>query len=277
MKHYTLYTTRYSQAFKEYITNTELHPSEFIDKWEEIRIGNETCFTYNYTKKDKVYALEKMAHIISNIVQEEVLKSFTKHYLKKRMDLNKKEKKEISNMVLLNHYMDREQGASYLSYYLIYTPILKALETYEKINIEGWINFQMKPYKIMLEDILEQTIYDYDTQKDYLDFILLLRENQKIQQTLTNEIHLLATEKGEMRLLNSVKEDKTKFYKARYCLEMLEEDITEEDKILNILMTLSPEKIIVHHKDYFQSLQFIETLELVFLNKVVYYSPAKDY
>lgn len=271
MKYYTLITGKYSEAFEKYVTNSATHPFDFINKWEKKEKDATRYFTYAYNRKDKEYAREKIAHIVSYIVQEAVLKRFATSYLKNRFDLTRREREEIEKLILLNHYMDQEEGASYLSYYLIYTPIFKDLEIYKTINIEGWVTFKTKQYKMILKDILEQTVYDYMTQKDYFAFILMLRENQKIQHALISEIHLLVMPKGEIKVLNQKKEDKTAFYKKEYCKEMIEEDeATQEDIILNILISVSPEKIILHNKHCFSNTQFIATLELVFLNQIEY-------
>ncbi|MEG0014613.1 MAG: sporulation protein YtxC [Cellulosilyticaceae bacterium] len=271
MVQYIITTTKYNKILKQSIEDTGQKSFNLSDQWKESLKGEMHLFVFEVASRDKKLILEKLATMISDIVQSCVLTKFAKEYLKNRVDLTMKEKREIENMFILNNYVAKEEGVSYISYYLLYTPILKALEEQKLLNIEGWIVFRTHQYKIILEDILEQTIYDYETQKDYLRFVNLLRESRRIQQALENTLHLIQTPDKKMRVFNTDKQDITEEYIKIYCEELLkDEGVTSEDLIMNIFITVSPEKVVIHNKKDYINLKFVETIEIIFEGQIEY-------
>ncbi|MEG0325747.1 MAG: sporulation protein YtxC [Cellulosilyticaceae bacterium] len=271
MVQYIITTTKYNKILKQSIEDTGQKSFNLSDQWKESLKGEMYLFVFEVASRDKKLILEKLATMISDIVQSCVLTKFAKEYLKNRVDLTMKEKREIENMFILNNYVAKEEGVSYISYYLLYTPILKALEEQKLLNIEGWIVFRTHQYKIILEDILEQTIYDYETQKDYLRFVNLLRESRRIQQALENTLHLIQTPDKKMRVFNTDKQDITEEYIKIYCEELLkDEGVTSEDLIMNIFITVSPEKVVIHNKKDYINLKFVETIEIIFEGQIEY-------
>lgn len=271
MVQYIIVTNKYTDIFREYLKDTHQYPFDLSKHWKETYEENIHTFQLEGTKKDKSLILERVATIISNIVQSSVLTKFAKESLKTRINLTTKEKREIESLFIINNYVAKEEGVSYISYYLLYTPILKALEEHKVLNIDGWILFRTHQYKIILEDILEQTIYDYQTQKDYLRFINLLRESKKIQECLESTLHLVRQVNKKMRILNTNKKDITDEYIAQYCTELMEEpEVTEEDLMMNIFITVCPKKLVIHNKKEYPNQQFIETLEMIFEGEIEY-------
>jgi putative sporulation protein YtxC len=269
MKCYKICTAKYTETFERYLEKQKGVLEKNLTEWQKIKGEAITTYLFDYTKKDKEPLLEQLAHVLTDVIQEKVLIYFAKKHLNKRIDLTDKEKKRMMQTLFLNHYMDHNDGASYLSYCLIYMPLVKALQKHEIVNIEGWITFKTKAYRELLKEIVEESIEEYIVQKDYLDFILLLRENQDMQMPLVEEVHLVINKVGMMRLLDSQKQDKTKEYDKAYCEQLMsQEECKQEDKIMNILVTLSPKKIIVHGKDNLLRPQFMDTIELIFLTKV---------
>lgn len=271
MVQYMIMTSKYDEKFKRSMEDTKKDTFNFKGKWKESLKAEVHSFVLEGTNKDKKLMVEQLATIISDIVQSHVLTKFAKEYLKSKTDLTVKEKKEIENMFILNNYVSKEEGVSYISYYLLYTPILKALEEQKVLNIDGWIVFRTHQYKIILEDILEQTIYDYETQKDYLRFVSLLRESRKIQEALENTLHLVQTVDKKMQILNTDKQDITEEYIKIYCADLIKDkEVTREDLIMNIFITVSPEKVVIHNKKEYSNLQFVETLEMIFEGQIEY-------
>lgn len=271
MVQYIITTTKYNEIFKQSMKDTQQNSFSLIDKWKESLKGEIHLFAFEVSSRDKKCMLEKLATMISDIIQSCVLTKFAKEYLKNKVGLTIKEKREIENMFILNNYVSKEDGVSYISYYLLYTPILKALEEQKLLNIDGWILFRTHQYKIILEDILEQTIYDYETQKDYLRFVNLLRESRRIQQALENTLHLIQTSDKKMKVLNTDKNDITEEYIKIYCEDLLkDEGVTNEDLIMNIFITVSPEKVVIHNKNHYSNLQFVETIEMIFEGQIEY-------
>lgn len=271
MVQYMISTNKYYEVFKHQLADTKKYTFELTNKWTVNSKGEIYSFCFEVEKSDKILMLETLATIISNIVQSQMLIKIAKEYLKERTDLTIKEKREIENMFILNNYVAKEEGVSYISYYLLYTPILKALEEQKILNIDGWLLFRTHQYKTILEDILEQTVFDYQTQKDYIKFVNLLRESRKLQESLESTLHLISDKNHKMKVFNSNKEESTKEYIKKYCTDLIKDtEVTYEDIIMNIFITVCPEKVIIHNKKEYNNLQFIETLEMIFEGQMEY-------
>ena len=275
MKYYKICTTQYTLPFEKCLKDRKITLEDELKPWEKVEDKNITTYLFPYTRKTQQELLEHIGRILTEFIQERVLISFGKSYLKDREDLTEKEKKRIFQTLFLNHYMDQNQGTSYLAYYLIYAPLVKELRTYGSLNIEGWITFKTKAYKEVLKEVLEKSMKEYAVEKDYLEFILLLRENQKVQTPLMNTIHVIADEGGKIYLFDEEKQDQTARYYAAYGVHISKEEIKQEDKIMNILVSLSPKRIIIHRKEFFLEASFVDTIELIFLGKVKYCTGCK--
>ncbi|MEG0388176.1 MAG: sporulation protein YtxC, partial [Niameybacter sp.] len=202
--------------------------------------------------------------------QEEILKDFAKSYLKGRKDLIRKEKEEIEKFFIHNNYITKEEGVSYISYYVIYTPIYKELEKYKVLNIDGWITFRSQKYKIILQDVMEQTIYDYEMQKDYVQFINFLIQMKSMQEEQTELVHLVPQGNGDILLFDEQKKEQTDYWLKLYCEELEDDKLTIEDKVLHTLIELAPQKIKLHDCQDYLNKPFLETLKILFKDQLQY-------
>lgn len=271
MIEFKILTQRYQNKIEKKIRNM-IRIKELQDKsWQRYEENKTTAFIFQSHKKEKDTMVQVVAHIASDVVQEEVLTRFAVKYLKNRNDLQKEEKETIQEIFILNNYMAKEDGVSYISYYMIYTPILVELEKYQTMNVDGWVLFRMKKYQAILEDIMEQVVYDYKTQKEYLECIHFIVESRRENTGQDSVLHLIPKGHGEMGLLNSKKEDVTRSYIQKYCEELLEEDdVKIEDFLMNILITIPPKKLVIHNKEIYVNKKFIATLELIFNDTLSY-------
>lgn len=244
---------------------------------EKLERADHYCYRWKGNKKEQQDALEYMANIISDIVQEKVIAKFAKDYLCKHPELEQEERLALRELFILNNYIAKEDGVSYISYYVVYIPILKELEKEHKINIDGWIEFRTQKYKVILKDVLEQTIYDYKTQKEYLECISVLLESRRLQEMVEEILHLVPGTNGKMQILNSDRKEMTAEYIQKYCQDLIGEgDVTEEDLLMNIFISVSPRTIYIHQKKKFDKPQFIETLEVIFEGQIKYCVGCKD-
>lgn len=268
MIQYKIWTQKYGEPFKTKL-NHLLAQSKFPkEHWEEDNLSNIYCFKCKPNKKEREETLNNIVSLIGDFIQEEVLKEFAKSYLKRRKDLNTVQKKEIEKLFIHNNYIEKEEGVSYIAYYVIYTPILKELEKYRQVNIDGWITFRTEKYKVILEDVIEQTIYDYEMQKDYIQFINFLLQVKSMQEESVELVHLIPQSDGDIRLYDANQNEHTKDWLDVLCEEIEDERLTIEDKIFHALISLAPKKIILH--DHYNQLneQFLQTLKNLFYHEL---------
>lgn len=261
------YPEKVEAKIKKLIDIEEMQNKHYVSE----QLEGLTSFQFNYQKREKEAILQKVANIASDIVQEGVIKKVTKKYLDAQSDLTKKDKLTIEELFINNNYIAKEDGVSYISYYVVYVPILKELEKYEQLHLEGWIDFRTKKYQRILEDLLEEMVCDYKTEKEYLECISLLIQSRSYQQAIESTLHLVPSTYGQMSILNSKKEEVTKAYIQKYCKELLEDEPVQiEDLLMNIFLTVAPQNIVIHNKESYANKQFVSTLELIFEGHTTY-------
>jgi len=131
-------------------------------------------------------------------------------------------------------------------------------------NVEGLVTFRLCAYEALLTHVAEQLIEHYLTYKEYEEFIELLRYFVNIQQERPHLAHLLVQSGGMYTILNENKEDITKECISEFARP---EEIGQEhfdDLLISILITLAPEKIIVHNGADIKNVELFETIHKVF-------------
>lgn len=226
---------------------------------------------YYESTSQKAKSDESLAHVMSDIVQKAAILKVCRQYLKKREDLPILEKRDITDAFLRNNYLSRQEGFSYITYYLLYLPIYEEIKEKQTLNVEGWLQFRLEKYKILIKDILEQFIEDYMTKKEVVTFIKLMREASLLAVPLEEEIHIRYQDEGKVQIYNKALKNVTGYYIKKYCKELLlDSTLTREDLLLHVLITICPKKIIVHKKENMRTKQFMNTLEIVFEQSISY-------
>ena len=270
MIQYRVWTENYVELFQIKLNKLLEDPDSICGSWQCSSLDSVKCFKCTVNKNEQDTVLKNIVNLAGDVIQEGVLKKFAKYYLKKDKELSREEKKEVEKLFMHNSYSSKEEGVSYIAYYVIYTPLLKELERYKEVNIDGWIAFRTQKYKIILEDIIEQIIYDYKMQKDYIQFINFLLDTKSMQQAKEEVIHLIPREAGEIVLLDQGMKNITKAYIQQYCSELKDEKMKIEDKVLHILVCVSPKKIIIHKESKNLNPHFLETLKVLFKEQLSY-------
>jgi len=270
MIQYRIWTENYAELFQIKLDRLLESPDSICGSWQCDSLDTIKCFRCAANKKEKDEVLKNIANLVGDVIQEGVLKKFARSYLKSYKGLNREEKKEVEKLFIHNNYIAKEEGVSYIAYYVIYTPLIKELERYKEVNIDGWMAFRTQKYKVILEDVIEQTIYDYEMQKDYIQFINFLLDTKSMQEAKEEVMHLIPKEEGDILLLDEYMQDRTKAYMQQYCNELEDEKMQIEDKVLHILICVSPKKVIIHKDIKGLNPHFLDTLKALFKEQLSY-------
>ena len=200
-----------------------------------------------------------------------MIQKVCEQFLKRREDLTLEERKEIANAFMTNNYLSRQEGVSYVTYYLVYLPIYKEVKEKGGLNMEGWLRFRLGKYKILLTDVLEQFVEDYVAKKDVINFIRIMREVNLLAVPLEEIVHIVCGKEGKVQIFDKNGVNVTGHYIKKYCKDLLlDSTLTREDLLLHVLITISPKKIILHKSKNMKSRQFINTLEIIFEDSITY-------
>ena len=149
---------------------------------------------------------------------------------------------------------------------LVYTNLVEYIDKNKSLFLGGFIHFRLKNYFNFLDDILSRSVNNYIIQKEYLEFVSLLRLYIESQSSNCNVVHLLYSN-SESILLDENKEI-INIYNFNLNVKYLSDiNFSVNDYTLNTLLNLLPKKIFIHLVDSNID-EFINTLQSIFENRV---------
>ena len=143
--------------------------------------------------------------------------------------------------------------------------IYNYLKECKSMILHGFVNFRITSYTKTLDYLTDICVNNYVIEKEYNEFIDLLKLYINSKSCSNKIVHLVYTEKDPILLdenkniISNCKEN----YDVKFLSDI---SFSDNDNILNILLNLLPQKINIHLLT--ASDEFINTLNLVFENKV---------
>ena len=219
-------------------------------------------FIVHYTGEN----LEEFYKILGNIITDTIIKFYEIHIIRRILGFNyfyfdEFERNKIEEVCIEslknNKFKNRNKT--------ICNKIQKYLKKNKSMILDGFVTFRIKEYIEKIDELVDEGVNKYIVEKEYAEFISLLKMYVNSKEPETEEIHLIYTN-GESILLDKNKDIIT--IANNSCNAKYLSDITfsSNDFALNALLSLLPKKINVHlitKKD-----EFIDTLCLIFEEKV---------
>ena len=220
----------------------------------------------HYSGNDNKKFVHEVSCILSCLVIDELEESFLKMILLKNyFYFNSTEMKHILELCYeifsddFNTYFDKKHN-------LLIDSFENYLITNKSIILTGFINFRIKNYMTILEDVVDEAVNSFVVEKEYLEFISLLKMYVNSQNSNCDVVHLIYN-KNNSTLLDKDKNQinvSDDIFKAKYLSDI---SFSSNDYTLNSLLNLLPKKIYIHIIDNNID-EFINTLKLIFENRV---------
>jgi putative sporulation protein YtxC len=135
-----------------------------------------------------------------------------------------------------------------------------------RIHLDGFVTFRLNSYWDELREVAAYAVDEYVMDKQYQEFISLLKYFVRMQEVKLPIVHVLhkggsefALYDEQFKLLESAPAD-------RIVAEMLESEMNMEDMIVSTLITVSPKQIVIHTRQ--PELPVMRTLETIFEQRV---------
>ena len=125
--------------------------------------------------------------------------------------------------------------------------IMDHIYMHDKLVIEGLLNFCMQDYLNELRFAVDLACEELNNEKEYNDFVKLLRYFVDTQTPRMREVNLLMDKDGLFFLWDGEGADIDEKIVSYYSNEMLYNDISLDDILVSILITVSPRRIILHN------------------------------
>ena len=161
--------------------------------------------------------------------------------LKLKFDEDEKERKEVLSENLKGYFSENISG-----------------------SVEGIVNFRLCNYKKHLSTLADEIVDLYYLNREYDDFIEMLRYFISVQSDRMDRIYIVVNEDGTYTVLDRMRNDITSESVSEIVNIDDTAELAHEDLLLSVLISIAPEKIIVENKEYIKNKQIFETVGKVF-------------
>ena len=219
-------------------------------------------FIVHYTGEE----IENFYKILCNIITETILEFYEINIIRRILSFNyfyfdEMERRKIGEICIESLKNNKLKNRNKT----IYSKVKKYVVKNKSMILDGFVTFRIKEYIEKIDELVDEGVNKYIIEKEYAEFISLLKMYVNSKDPETEEIHLIYTN-GESILLDKNKDIITisnNNFNAKYLSDIT---FSSNDFALNALLSLLPKKINIHlitKKD-----EFIDTLCLIFENRV---------
>lgn len=143
--------------------------------------------------------------------------------------------------------------------------LLEYLDLHDELVVEGFLRFRLKEYFQELVGIIDRAVEAFMAEREYREFIRLLRYFVELQEPRQEEVHVTVRPDGLYRLLDREFRIVDNDYLEGPLSTMVHEEINRDDLLLSALITLAPRRIVLHLNP---GRQVAETIRNVFGERV---------
>lgn len=147
--------------------------------------------------------------------------------------------------------------------------VLRSIPRESVMDIEGVTRFRLRELLDTIEQATRDTVEQFFTDREYEEFVSMLRYILESQSPTTQVLHVYCSE--ERVWICDVQGDLVRDPDvAKAAADSSDEEVNSEDLAMSILITRSPRQIVIH--DLFKSApwpSFAETLERVFIGRTI--------
>lgn len=190
-------------------------------------------------------------YYLANALAETILLHWEKEHvqqlIKKQHHLTEDNWKMVINKALeyLNKGLGQVQGYRVNRKTSLVTQILSCLEQSAIFDIEGFLGFRAQEYKSDVDKAVEFATNEYIIEKEYLEFIQLLRHFVDSQKPRLEILHVGMTPTGKFHLYNNEGVKVTHQFLEDYQLDNVQE-LGYEDLLVSALIAVAPRQVTLH-------------------------------
>ena len=220
----------------------------------------------HYVGNDFPSFYSKISSILSFLVIDELEEDFLKHILLQNyFYFNSQEREQILSFCF-DIFADDYINCFDKKFQILYNGFYDFIKDNKILYLDGFIYFRLKEYFSILDDTVNNAVNHFLIEKEYLEFVSLLKLYINSQDSKCELVHLIYSSSESILLdkdKNIIAPD-SDIFNAKYLSDI---SFSSNDFTLNSLLNLVPKKIYIHLLDNTID-EFIQTLELVFENRV---------
>ena len=220
----------------------------------------------HYVGNDFPSFYSKISSILSFLVIDELEEDFLKRILLQNyFYFNSQEREQILSFCF-DIFADDYINCFDKKFQILYNGFYDFIKDNRVLYLDGFIYFRLKEYFSILDDTVNNAVNHFLIEKEYLEFVSLLKLYIYSQDSKCELVHLIYSSSESILLdkdKNIIAPD-SDIFNAKYLSDI---SFSSNDFTLNSLLNLVPKKIYIHLLDNTID-EFIQTLELVFENRV---------
>ena len=206
---------------------------------------------------------------LSSIITDTILKFYKEKMIKKIINFDYFYFEEYEKKIIIQNCCEIIESSEYEQISkekeYIHEAVLQYVIENKSMILEGFVNFRIKEYIKYLDSIVDIAVNKYIIEKEYNEFISLLRKYINSKKSNIKNLHLIYG-KSELTILDENKNIVPlckEIYNAKFLSDII---FSENDYALNTLLTLLPQRIEIHLLD--SEDEFIKTVKLIFEDRV---------
>lgn len=218
----------------------------------------------HYTGNDNSLFLDKISSLLSFLVIYEFEESILKRLIFQNyfyFSLSERRK------ILENCFDIVIEDENYIKakYTILFKCFKQYLCNHKSIILTGFINFKLTDYIDLLSKIVDDAVNSFIIEKEYMEFISLLKLYINSQKSETELIHLIYAKNFSILLDKdkNIIDTSDNIFKAKFLSDIT---FSNNDYILNTILNLLPKKIYIHLINNYMD-EFVNTLKLIFENR----------
>lgn len=148
--------------------------------------------------------------------------------------------------------------------------IMDHIEHQHCLVVQGFITFCMQDYLTEIKFALEVALEEIKSEKEYTEFVNLLRYFVDSQVPRIYEVNLRMEENGVFHLWDGDGLKIEDNYMSYYLEDILLDEINLDDVLISILITIAPRRLIIHAGDRLPASASVDMIKNVFQEKIVF-------
>lgn len=136
------------------------------------------------------------------------------------------------------------------------------------MDLEGFMRFRLKDFIDDLKGNLKNQTDKIIIEREYNEFIKLLRYFVEVQEPKVTEVHVYTSEEGKYTILDAQLKPIDFGLMEDMAKELTDDELSQDDLLISSLITIAPGRIFIHGWDRIRNKQLLGTIENVFIGKV---------
>ncbi len=237
----------------------EIDFEHLIYSQNQFKIYKNMTIHYRGNNNNKFY------NFLTELIGEVVIEFYEEKILKQLINYNYFYFDEYEKNKILENCMQLIEPEMYNTKLLDNKNIKEYVKENKAMILDGFVYFRLRAYLEYLDEVVDSGVNQFVIEKEYREFISLLRVYVESKVPEYNLLHLIYIN-GESILLDekrnivSVSEN---IYNAKYLSDI---SFSSNDFALNTLLCLLPRRVEIHLID--DEDEFINTLKLIFEGRV---------